>query len=352
MEGRKGVGNSRKTFNSNNVLATATIVNFPHELVESKNDGANLLSILRNPWRRNWKIFQFKTMPTNTQRDAKELENVLNKELNVYFVQKSIVLEHKNTLWGQVGIDLGITESRANIYFVHHPHSKYLFMTNIKNDIKRYLLQAFCNVFGCSDIKPLAITGKDVAGLAEMALHQLSLGSFSAYRLCTSLFDHNPLQSHAHMSKRRRKQTLKIQETVDEERRRENSTDDIVVRETNVREAKRAFSEISDTNIRRDMDMEDPTIQGVCLRLSKDLKISTPNTASKSVKNFKCFVKFEGHDILKGLDSLYNYGMVVEGEEIPKQLDATELITKQLELLHNEEQLIKEPIAPLWLKIS
>lgn len=345
----------RKGFNSNNILATASIVNFPHHL--DTNSGANLISILKNPWRRNWKVFEFQTMPANTQRDAKELEQVLNKELNVYFLQQSLVLEHKNTLWGQIGIDMGITKSRANIYFVHHPHSKYLFITNIKTEIKRFLLQAFCNVFGCANIIPLAITGKDVEGLAEMALHQLSLGSFSAYRLCTSLFDHNPLQSHVHISKRRRKQTSMVQDQVDEAKLRETSNEDIVLRETKMREAKRAFSEISMENAGssfRDMNMEDPTIQGVCLRLAKNLDIKSQDHAvsTANVKGFECFVKLEGQDVLKGLDSLYHYGMVVEGEEIPAQLDATNLITKQLEILRDEERLASETIAPLWLKLS
>jgi len=331
---------------------------------------SRLVDVVKAPHRqkfRRWYVYKFKDRPVRKNCFPEEIEQELSQELDVYFKQSTKVVLHKDSVWIEVGVAAGYTNpGHTLIYIVHHPHSPYIFISKKVKTLTPYILQSLSTVFGSTQgIEELKLQGKDLTSLTNMALNQLSLGAFSAYRDCTAAFDSNPLQIHEAMAKRRR-MNIAIKEIERKEDEnvllsiadKKTNTVGNVQRYTDVRKPVRAFqeSENSSGGVAR--------FEGIGLLLKPKTILRSDSNMNENSCNpnsdFFCYVQFAGHDIMKGFDALYTNGLISEGKELPQELHASEIIsatTATAEASTSESDEIhpvfeNQDLVPLWVKTS
>jgi len=236
-------------------------------------------------------------------RDANVFTKELQLALGFYYEQLTVeAQEYMEALWVQVDIFDDRTCRGYRIFFVHPPHSSFLFATTFHKDHFKFFQQAFCTVFECQQLGQLEIQGTDISKLTELALQKLSQGAYSSYRLCTSVFDHNPLEDHKQRAKRRR---LVLEQVL--------SSGDVQTKKV----ISKSIIRSPQFKLCVDADENRTVFKNICVDAKQENK-------------FACFVKLEGHDVLKGLETLYENDMVTKDQEIPQFFDPNELMECQL----------------------
>lgn len=252
---------------------------------------------------------------------AKGFEKAINEFLEDFFNVVVKARDHQKALWAH--IDIGTAAHyNEHVFIVHPPHSQYLFTTPIRRaDHRPIIMQALCHAFDCPEVKELQLFGNDVDTLKDLALQKLSQGAFSSYRLCTSLFDANPLENAAEAAQKRREVIDKVlsddKRTQQDELLQGKERNCVVVKTKTRRPDKRFTTDEKDQN----------KFKGVCVYSANDLVL--PDDAG-TVENFNCFIRLEGSDVMAGLESLYANDMVVQGKDIPQVLDVNNILYKHL----------------------
>lgn len=166
--------------------------------------------------------------------------------------------------------------------------------------------------------------GNDIDTLKDLALQKLSQGAFSSYRLCTSIFDANPLESHAEATAKRRAiidKVVSADKKLLQEAQLEGKDRNKVVLKSTVRKPKHRFTSGGDD--------DEVKLKGLCVYSTSNMPPSSADR-SDSVDDFSCFIRLEGSDVMNGLESLYGNDCVVAGKDIPKVLDVNNVLKEHL----------------------
>ena len=109
-----------------------------------------------------------------------------------------------------------------------------------------------------------------------------------------------------------------------------------LLKETETREGALSFANYKGS----DEAQPDPKVTGIGVKLHTSallgvLKqhvkcLSTTKLSKETNADFSCLVKFEGKDIMNGLDALYKAGIVKSGKQLPRELDSSELLSSCL----------------------
>jgi hypothetical protein len=315
---------------------------------------SRLRDVIAFPTRRKWRVFKLLGAQPAVHVDAGKFGSDLSTVLNSYYKSSVEAVEHQRSLWAQVSVTSLVRYDHQNeqIALVHPPHSPYLFVTPIKNrEIEPILIQALCTLFNCPRVSELQLFGNDIDTLKDLALQKLSQGAFHSYRLCATLFDSNPGDNVGLVAKRRR---TVIDKVLSEDKRKgedealEGTERNKVVLKTEKRKPEHRFttqaverggksgepaagasaSDRGDTNDDGAGELDASSkFATVCLASTSDLLL--PDGRAK-VKDFSCFVRLQGSDVMAGLEGLYGNDLVVPGQEIPAVLDINNLLTKHL----------------------
>jgi hypothetical protein len=319
-----------------------------------------LRDVIAYPTRRKWRVFKLLGAQPTVHLDAGKFGSDLCAVLNSYYKCSVEAVEHQRSLWAQVTVTSLVHASNYNelVAMVHPPHSPYLFMVPIKNrEIEPIMIQALCTLFNCPRLSELQLFGNDIDTLKDLALQKLSQGAFHSYRLCATLFDNSPGDNVALVAKRRRAvidKVLSEDKRQGEEEALEGTERNKVVLKTDKRKPEHRFTTQAverggeggepahgepGARGRGAIDRGDTNDDGageldasskfatVCLASTSDLLL--PDGRGK-VKDFSCFVRLQGSDVMAGLEGLYGNDLVVPGKEIPAVLDINNLLTKHL----------------------
>jgi len=279
---------------------------------------ARLLEVVSSPGRKSWQVLRVREAQKEVRGDADAFERALREALRPFFSFEVKAVQHKECLWAQLRGAMGTFQgSKENIYLVHPPYSQFLFLSSVRQkDAVPILLQGLCDLFKASEVEEVPMYGKDIGTLRDLALKKLSQGAFSAYQLCASVFDSDPLQDQPSVAKRRRKvidkvlQEEKITETEDCQEKKNK-----IIEKSNVRRPKNKFTASGasiDINGNRKVEKSDtPSLAAVCVKLG-DSSAQNPE--------FSCYVRLEGTNVLAGVEALYANDLVCEGKEVPETL--------------------------------
>ncbi|GBG26271.1 Centromere protein N [Hondaea fermentalgiana] len=290
----------------------------------------SLADLLEDPGRRNWSVYRLQGVRRTGLRDPESFGEALREAIAPFFSLSVEAVEFKESLWvqlkGKTGMQLLTAE---NVFLVYPPHSKFLFVTPFRSkDAVPIFCQALCNVFQCANVDELALFGKDITTLKDLALRKLSQGAFSAYRLCAAVFDYDPLQDQQSLAKRRR---AVIDKVLDEEQARSNADQargkdrNQVIRKTAARAPARRFTCPTGSGTKGDEEAN-LGLRTVCLKARDDLRSS--DGARTDVENLQCYIRLEGSNVLRGLEALYENDLVVEGQEVPAIFDTADLLAQ------------------------
>jgi len=135
-----------------------------------------------------------------------DLEQALNKELNMYYKQYTAVRNVGGVTWARIGIEEERYTTKVQmqtIFLVHHSRSHFVFLSQAKKGQLPYLLAAMQNAFKCREVNDLNLAGKDLASLAKMCLE--TQGRFSSASLTHAAGGvPNPLLPTAQRSSKRK----------------------------------------------------------------------------------------------------------------------------------------------------
>mmetsp|Transcript_6918 Transcript_6918/g.12783 ORF Transcript_6918/g.12783 Transcript_6918/m.12783 type:complete len:333 (-) Transcript_6918:1400-2398(-) len=299
------------------------------ESVDAKSYKAakRLEDVIAKPSKRRWRVFKIFGSQPRVHRDPAQFQACLSEAFGVYFDHTVQVLLHQRSLWVKVALHTQARTYKDHVFLVHPPHSCYLFITPIRGkETPPIFMQAICTAFQCPNIKELQLYGNDIQTLKDLALQKLSQGAFQSYRSCTSVFDTNPLENEAQITKRRRA----VIEKILSESREEEKANELVGKDRNkvVQSSQRRQPEERFTSTRnRQNDDTSNKLSQICLASTGD--VSRPD-GSTQIENFGCFIRLEGDDVMHGLESLYENDLVVAGKEIPRALDVNNLLARHL----------------------
>jgi len=299
----------------------------------------SLEEVIAKPTRRRWRVFKMVGSNTTVHQEPDVLQKALGEAVSAFYEAKVKVKEHQKSLW--CGFKIITTSYKEQIYLVYPPHSAYLFVTPIKGkDMEPIFIQSLCSVFDCNAIAELQLYGRDVDTLKDLALQKLSQGAFHSYRLCTTVFDCNPLDNQSMVAKRRR---AVIEQVLEEDRAREKDSTLVglernrVIEKSKKRKPEHRFTTQEQGTKRNNTDLDpDSTGSGltasckfaqVCLRATNNMPFADGRT---QVRDFSCYVRLEGADVMQGLEGLYKNDLVVPDKEIPAVLDMNNLLNKHL----------------------
>mmetsp|Transcript_6063 Transcript_6063/g.7915 ORF Transcript_6063/g.7915 Transcript_6063/m.7915 type:complete len:322 (+) Transcript_6063:98-1063(+) len=308
---------------------------------------SRLEAVIKAPHRqkfRKWSVYKLKNLQSTESRTyfPDEMEVLLSRELDVYFKHNTKVVLHKDSVWIEVGISGGYTNDGHNkFYLVHHPHSPYVFVSKKVKNQTSFILHSLCTVLGVTEgVEELKMKGRDLVSLTNLALNQLSLGAFSAYRECTEAFDSNPLRLKEAITKRRRLQAA----TKDEQNReQENVQFQIADDKTNTVGQVQRQSELS-----KPKRSFGDKIQGSGASFMTGVGLLLPPNEEEGVFSY---VQFMGHNVMNGFDALYKNGLVEDKEDLPEDLHANSIMRGILSTDSDESarKMMSRKITPLYV---
>mmetsp|Transcript_35407 Transcript_35407/g.56597 ORF Transcript_35407/g.56597 Transcript_35407/m.56597 type:complete len:343 (-) Transcript_35407:3814-4842(-) len=307
-------------------------------------------SVIKDPSKRKWSVLKMVDTNGKMFRDPKVLQDEITRAVGAYFKHQVRVVQQNESLWVEIEFDIGsgmnsraskgLGERTERMYLVYPPHSSFLFATSFKASTSTrliesfpILMQAFCVVFGCQEIEKVQLEGKDVTKLIGLALEKLSQGAFSLYRVCASMFDFNPLENPEHLRKKRR-EVINMMMCEQRKQERENLLEreekNKVVAKSRIRKPKHKFASIG-------ADDAAAKFNSLCFKSTNDFVV--PGCSGDGVvSNFSCFIRFEGSNVLQGIEALYENDLVVQGREIPQALDPNEILAKHLGTEESEKE--------------
>ncbi len=314
----------------------------------------SLGTLANKPGTRRWGVFRLEGGRVEVHREAAAFQRRLQEALAVYYEQTAFeVIEHQESLWAKLDIYDERTFRSSKIFVVHPPHSRLLFMTRFPKGQFKYIEEAIRSVFSCDAVSPLEVQGQDLSKLTEIALEKLSLGAFSSYRLCASLFDSDPLGDQKERAKRRRIviEQLKHMDENDEAPRHASMENARVVAKSQPRKPLNRFCLPSSAAVDSGLsDDQHAGFKSICIHsTAENLPLGGSHTSS-SLPKFSCFVKLDGHNVLRGLEALYEHDLVVDEKEVPSFLDANELMNGKVVGSRDENSAGGNNV--LWLKTT